>query len=479
MVEIDRRQFLASVAGLGAAALSGCVTRAGERGVAAIGFASAPFAELRTGHIGLGRRGPGAVRRLSAIIGARVAALCDLVPERVAAAQSILRGRGKSAAEFSGAEGWKGLCESPEVDLVFIATPSPRHAEMALYAMECGKHVAIEAPAAMTVDDCWRLVEASERTRRHCVQLESAIYAESRLLALGLVRGGFLGELLHGESDYAFDARAQIYAAPDRGGDRGYWRLKWRGAHAGDPAAALALAPMIPLMNINRGDRFDYLVSVQTDSAGADKFAAAAFGAANWRAGVHPAGGDAVMTAIRTVGGRTLLVRNAAGVARPPSRFTLLQGTKGVFGADDGDFRCARESRCGEGAHAFFDDERKARLREEFRHPLWRGRGKTAAVLERDDACDWLQELRLVHCLRNGLPTDADVYDLAAGCAAVELSERSCRARGEAQDVPDFTRGGWRAAAPRTIGDLGGGEDFGGENFRGGDREATKEAANV
>ncbi len=47
---------------------------------------------------------------------------------------------------------------------------------LATYAMEQGKHVAIEVPAAMTVAECWQLVDTTERTRRHCIMLENCCY---------------------------------------------------------------------------------------------------------------------------------------------------------------------------------------------------------------------------------------------------------------------------------------------------------------
>ena len=109
---------------------------------------------VRVGFIGLGMRGPGAVVRWTHIPGTKIVALCDLLPERVEKSQEILKNAGlPEAASYSGSEeAWKQLCERDDIDLVYIATDWKHHAAMGVYAMEHGKHEAIEVPAAMTLD---------------------------------------------------------------------------------------------------------------------------------------------------------------------------------------------------------------------------------------------------------------------------------------------------------------------------------------
>ena len=113
---------------------------------------------VRVGFIGLGMRGPGAVARWTHIPGTKIVALCDLLPERVEKSQEILKNAGlPAAASYSGEEdAWKKLCERDDIDLVYIATDWKHHAAMGVYAMEHGKHVAIEVPAAMTLDEIWQ-----------------------------------------------------------------------------------------------------------------------------------------------------------------------------------------------------------------------------------------------------------------------------------------------------------------------------------
>jgi len=137
------------------------------------GYAAPKIEKVRIGFVGLGHRGPAAVNRISFIDGVEIKALCDKVPGRVDAAQKILSGKGLPAAKaYTGEDGWKAMCESSDLDLIYICTPWSLHTPMAIYAMKHGKHAASEVPIAVTIDECWQLVETSEKTRKHCMMLE-------------------------------------------------------------------------------------------------------------------------------------------------------------------------------------------------------------------------------------------------------------------------------------------------------------------
>jgi len=458
----DRREFLKGTAWMGAAAaLSGCITKVGGEGTMS-GFAAKPVAKVRTAHVGLGMRGPAAVHRMSAIPGTEVAALCDLYQDRVDAQQKWLKENGKSAAkEYVGEEAYKALCES-DVDLVYITCPWQLHATIALYAMEHGKHVAIEVPAALTLEECWALVETSERTGCHCMQLENCCYGEAEMLSLNLVRKGLLGEIQHAEGAYIHALRALNYLDMAHGGYQNYWRLRWNQRHQGNPYPTHGLVPVMQVMNINRGDRFDYLNCIQCDPKCNDLFAAAKYGSESWQANVHPQCGDQSTTVIRTVKGHTLMVQHTVNAPRPYSRLNLVQGTKGILSgiafverekyvSNGNAVQIGWEEEVGKGCHEFFDYERLQKIREEYKHPLWKAAGELAVKMGGHGGMDFLMDLRLSYCLQNGLPLDQDVYDLAASCSLCELSDRSCRDRGNSVDVPDFTRGGWETAKPLGI----------------------------
>ena len=159
-----------------------------------LGLRTEPLDTVRVGFIGLGMRGPGAVSRFTYLEGVQIKALCDLLPDRVASAQKILADRGlPEAAGYSGEEGWKELCERDDIDLVYICTGWQLHVPMAVYAMQHGKHVAVEVPAATSVAECWQLVDVAEQTQRHCMMLENCVYDFFELTALNMAQHGLFG----------------------------------------------------------------------------------------------------------------------------------------------------------------------------------------------------------------------------------------------------------------------------------------------
>ena len=449
----DRRGFLKGTAWMGAtAALAGCATSGMKllgTGGSMAGFKVDPIKTVRVGHVGLGMRGPGAVHRMAAIPGMRVAALCDLHSSRVAREQAWLKENGSPVAEeYSGEEGWKALCES-DIDLVYLTTPWQLHAKMALYAMEHGKHVVIEVPAAMNLEECWALVETAERTRRHCMQLENCCYGQVEMLTLNLVRQGGLGELVHAEGAYIHDLRELNFKDPAEGGYQGYWRLKWNRDHFGNPYPTHGLVPFMQQMNVNRGDRFDYLTCVSTAQIGMDAYAKTTFGEDSWQAKLHPKCGDMSTAVIRTVKGKTIMIQHDVTTPRPYSRINRVTGTLGIV--DDYPFRVAIAEKPGAPAHAWMEEGPRSEFWKKYEHPLWKAAGELALKMGGHGGMDFLMDLRLAYCLQNGEPLDMDVYDLAASCSLSELTERSALNRGAPQDVPDFTRGGWKTAAPLGI----------------------------
>ncbi|MBP5284923.1 MAG: Gfo/Idh/MocA family oxidoreductase [Kiritimatiellae bacterium] len=447
----DRRQFLKGTAWMGAAAfVGGCVSRGHLSGGGSMqGFAAGPIRKVRVGCVGLGMRGPGAVQRLSAIPGVEVVALCDLYAERAERWNAWLKENGKpSARVYSGEEGYKALCDS-DLDLVYNTTPWQLHEPIARYAMESGKHVAIEVPAAMNLDECWSLVETSERTRRHCMQLENCCYGEIEMLTLNLVRLGKLGELVHAEGAYIHDLREGIYKSPEEGSYQGYWRLKWNVEHSGNIYPTHGLVPLMQAMDINRGDRFDYLTSVNSAQIGMLAYAREKFGPDSWQAREIPKSGDMSTTVIKTVKGKTIMVQHDVTSARPYSRINLVSGTQGIL--NDYPFRVAFAEKPGDPVHEWFGEERKNEVLEKYKHPLWKVAGEIAQKVGGHGGMDFLMDLRLAYCLQNGLPLDMDVYDLASSCSLCELCERSSDNRGASQDVPDFTGGTWRTTPPLGI----------------------------
>ncbi len=450
-MQLDRRSFIkaAAMAG-GAAGLtvgSGCqalkftgITSAGSM----MGFRADPVPELRVGVIGVGHRGPGAVGRLSSIEGVQITAISDLIEEKVDRQVKALKERGEAAPDryFGNPQEWRKLCESEKVDLVYLCTPWLCHTPMAVYAMQCGKHVVTEVPAAMTIDECWQLVETAEQTRRHCMMLENCCYGANEMMMLNMCRQGVLGELVHGEAAYIHDLRDSKFS---KTGYQDQWRLKWSLQHTGNPYPTHGLGPVCQYMNINRGDRFDYLTSVSSDQFGLSLKAKALYGDKSPEGRARYALGDMNTTVIRTYRGRTILVQHDTTSPRPYSRLNTISGTRGIVA--DYPLRAALEP----DTHSWLGEKELAELQKKYIHPLWDKSGEAAKKAGGHGGMDFLMDLRLCHCLRNGLPLDMDVYDAALWSSIVELSERSVRRNGGSVQVPDFTRGGWKTAEPLGI----------------------------
>jgi hypothetical protein len=438
----NRREFIrttvAAGIGLGVGTrLDGQVPSAAVDQFAA--FAAPPIETVRVGFVGLGHQGPPHVANLLRIEGVEIRALCDIVPEKVDRVSRMVveAGQQAPAAYTRGDEDFVRMCEEEDLDLVYNAAPWEWHVPICVAAMENGKHAATEVPAAMTLSECWRLVETAEKTRRHCVMMENCCYDRTELMILRMVRERLFGELLHAECGYLHDLRelklSDFY--------EGRWRVKHAIKHNADLYPTHGLGPVAQWFDINRGNQFDFLVSMATKSRGLNLYAEKKFGPASPEATQKYALGDIVNTLIRTRRGETILVTHDTNSPRPYSRKILLQGTEGLVRKYP-EQKIHVESRSK--PHAWEDAKE---FIDQYEHPLWaanRERAKGAG----HGGMDFIEDYRLIQCLREGQPMDMDVYDAAAISAVVELSERSIANRGRSIDIPDFTKGAWKARSP-------------------------------
>lgn len=400
-----------------------------------------PLETVRVGFVGLGMRGPGAVERFTYLDGVEINALCDLLPERVASSQRILTRRGfPEAAAYSGEEGWRELCERDDIDLVYICTPWQQHVEMAVYAMECGKHVALEVPAATSLAECWQLVDTAERTRRHCMMLENCVYDFFELTTLNMARQGLFGEILHVEGAYIHNLE------PFWDHYQGNWRLEFNQSHRGDVYATHGLGPACQLLDIHRGDRMRYLVAMDTRSVNGLEVAREKMDAETF------ANGDHTLTLIKTERGRTIHLQHNVYTPRPYSRMYQLTGTEGFankYPVEGYAFR--PEQLAGEvipdhenlSAHGFVPRTVKEALMERYKHPIVMEIEQKAREVGGHGGMDFIMDYRLVYCLQHGLPLDMDVYDAAEWSSMGALTAMSLEHGSAPVAVPDFTRGDW------------------------------------
>ena len=408
-----------------------------------LGFAAEPIEHVRVGLVGLGDRGTGAVHRFPYIEDATIVALCDLLPERVERAQGILEEHGAPRAlyEFSGEEGYKQLCERDDIDLVYLAVPWQLHTPIAVYAMEHGKHVAIEVPAATSIKECWDLVNTSERTRKHCMMLENCCYDFFELTCLNMIQQGVFGEVVHVEGSYChnLDPYWDQY--------QGDWRMTYNKDHHGDVYPTHGIGPVCQDINIHRGDKMNVLVSMDTDAFNGQEIADKRYGK-----GVVEkyANGDNTMTFIRTEKGKTILVEHNVVTPRPYNRMYQVTGTKGfankypneglALGADMVKAPVAYDDL---DAEEYMSDAERDALMAIYEHPIAKGIAEKAKQVGGHGGMDFIMDYRLIYCLHNGLPLDQDVYDAAEWSSLVELTEVSINHGSMPVVMPDFTRGEW------------------------------------
>jgi len=407
-----------------------------------LGFAAEPIEHVRVGIIGLGDRGTGAVGRFPYLEDATIVALCDLFPERVERAQRVLESLGAPRAihEFSGEEGYKELCALEDVDLVYLAVPWQKHTPFAVYAMEHGKHVAIEVPAATSIKECWDLVNTSERTRRHCMMLENCCYDFFELTCLNMAQHGLFGEVVHGEGSYSHNLE------PFWDGYQGDWRMTYNKDHHGDVYPTHGLGPVCQVLNIHRGDKMDMLVSVDTDAFAGQAKADERYGKG---AVPHYANGDNTSTIIRTHNGKTILIEHAVVTPQPYSRMYQLQGTMGFANKYPEEGLAIGAPQLKDIAYDNLDAEEymspaeRDALMEQYKHPIAVGVEEKALEVGGHGGMDFIMDYRLIYCLHHGLPLDQDVYDAAEWSSLVELTEVSINHGSMPVIMPDFTRGEW------------------------------------
>ncbi|MFJ1546072.1 Gfo/Idh/MocA family protein [Streptomyces sp. NPDC088246] len=389
---------------------------------------------VRVGIVGLGNRGGSMIDLFLAVTGVQVVAVCDPVKAKAgrAAAKVAAAGQPAPAVYTNGEDDYENLCKRGDIDFVYVATPWDFHFEMAKTAMLNGKHVGVECPIALQLDQLWELVDLSERTRRHCMQLENCCYGQNEMRVLRMAHAGLFGDLLHGAGAYNHDLRGLMF---DPQYYEGPWRRLWHTRLRGDLYPNHGFGPVANYMDINRGDR-----AVSITSAGSPSL-----GLAEYREKNMPAGdpswketyieSDRTISLVQTAKGRVIRLEHDVSTPHPYSRINSLGGTKGVF--EDYPARIYIEP---DHTDDNWGDFAKY---AQWDHWLWKEHANPPGG---HGGMDYMLVFRLMQCMRLGLVPDFDVYDAATWTSPVPLSHLSIRAKGAPQQIPDFTRGEWKKA---------------------------------
>ena len=402
------------------------------------GYAAPPIDIVRIGIVGIGSRGLGAVKRLRLIEGVEIKGICASVKERVDSPQELLKEMNMPPAKsyYRDEEVWKKMCQDPDLDLIYIVTPRTLHADMCIFSMENGKHAATEVPAVRKFEDTWRLVETSERTKKHCCILENCTYDFWALLNLNMARQGFYGEVIHADVGYLHDLR-------DRNVIKGSWRIDEYMERDGSLYPTHGLGPACQVLDINRGDRLDYLTSVSSDDFTMNvKIAELANRDDYYKKYVGRWGlGSINTTTLRTQKGKTIMLQYNTSNPLPYSRIQQVIGTEAITQKDPLPSRISR-------GHEWLSEEDTNAIAEKFTPRIVKLVGEMAKKVGGHGGQDFLMDWRLMDGLGNELPIDQDVYDAAAWSSVVPLSEWSVANSAAPVSIPDYTCGSFLSNTP-------------------------------
>lgn len=411
------------------------------------GYAAPKISRVRIGIIGTGNRGSHHAGTIARVSDTEIKAAADVLPERFDRIKKNLENTDHNPEYYSGSdEAWKELCERNDLDLVLITTPTYMHAKMAVYAMEQGKHVITEVPAAVTIDECWDIVKTSERTKKHCMMMENYSFMPFHITTLNMAKQGFFGEIVHGDGAYNTSKMGNNFSKSM------YWNMWWLrlyGSRKGNIYPTHAMGTIAQMMNINRGDQLDFLISVESkdfmmkekakELAKDDPFFEE-FAKMEYR-------GNMSSMLIKTKEGRTLNIQHDATSPSPHNQIHGVYGTKGAVLYDPAPPRIST------GNHKWVDKKHYDELIQKFKPGLLHKfedfrKGLGADIKSGHGGSDLINVWHIIDCLRTGLPLDQDVYDAAAFSSVVELSEWSVRNNSNSIKIPDFTAGSWKNNKP-------------------------------
>ncbi len=440
MTPLDRRDFVKAGAGtaLGVSLAPGALLGRDR---------NAASDRLRLGFIGMGGRGTWLLGLALQRDDTEIKAVCDIVPEKAQhAADAVTEAGGKGPRQFTaGEEDYLNLLERDDIDAVIIATPWLWHTTMAIAAMERGKAVGVEVPAATTVQECWDLVETHERTGMPFMMMENVCYRRDVMAVLQIVREGLLGEMMHLHCGYQHDLRAVKFNPGAEFGPGANGEAVWRTYHSihrnGELYPTHGIGPVANWLDINRGNLFVSLTSHATKTRGLHEYIVAQGGEDHPNADVRFKLGDIVTTVIHTRNGETVMVSHDTNLPRPYSLAFRVQGTRGLWMNDN---RSIYIEGVSPEAHRWESFES---YQETYDHPLWKRYAEDAEG-GGHGGMDFFVMNAFVEAVKRGEPTPLDVYDAAAWSVIGPLSEQSIAMGSHPVAFPDFTGGLWAKRKP-------------------------------
>ena len=441
---LNRRKFIKASAIAGTAAMVTPKTL----------FSKSKNKKIKLGFIGTGLRGQWMVHLSTKYPEVSIPSICDIDDSMIASTLNILKKSGREQPRIynNGNEDFINMVKNEELDAVYIATPWEWHHPMAIASMKNDIHVATEVPAALTVQDCWDLVNTSEKTNKNCMIMENVSYRRDVMAVLNMARAGMFGEILHCQGGYQHDLRhvkfndgKQPYGGGVEFGTKGFSEARWRTQHSidrnGDLYPTHGLGPVSNILDINRGNSMSFLTSMSTQARGLNKYIIDNGGKNHPNAKINFKCGDIVTTNIKCQNGQTIILSHDTNNPRPYSLNFRVQGTKGIWQKDNRSIYLE-----GLSPESHIWDSEDSYLNQ-FDHPLWK-KFEAKASGSGHGGMDFFVLRAFINSVKNGTKPPLDVYDAASLSVISPLSEKSIRLGSAAVKIPDFTRGKWKNKKP-------------------------------
>lgn len=413
------------------------------------GFRAPKLDVVRVAFVGVGKRGYPHVTQLSIIEGVEIVGICDLYQDLADRSAAYVEEKtGKRPPTFcKGDTDYLRMFKEVKPDAVIICPSWEWHARITCDAMKNGAHAFTEVPIAIKMDELWDIVNTSEVTKKHCMQMENVNYGRDELMFLNMVRQGVIGDLLHGEAAYIHELRSEMHE--DQRGT-GSWRTYHYANGNGNLYPTHGLGPVAQYMSLARTeDNFGRLVSFSSPALGRAAYAKKKFPADHKWNKLNFKAGDMNTSIIKTTMGRTVLVEWDETSPRPYSRMNLIQGVLGTLAGFP--TRVAGEQLGSGNYHEWIEGGGLDPIYEKYDHPLWKRVGPLALKMGGHGGMDYVMLYRIIECLRKGEPMDQNLYEGAFWSAVTPLSEQSVAQGGMPIVFPDFTRGDWKTTAPLGI----------------------------
>jgi len=395
--------------------------------------------KVKIGYIGLGRRGTYVLKKnFSCMEDVEVTAICDQSVARMEEARKFVIENNHHDPIMT--TNYKDIINNPEIDAVIIMIGWSGRPAMAVEAMNAGKYTAIEVGCSDTLQECYDIVEAYERTGSPIMMLENCCYGRREMMVLNMVKQGLFGDIIHCTGGYHhYLNEVELFKDIDKEEIPHYRLAKYRDMNR-ENYPTHELGPIAKVLSINRGNRFVSLTSFGSKSLGIKTYARDHIGADSVYATTDYKQSDIVNTFLTCANGETVMITLDTTLPRAYySRNFSVRGTTGI----------SSEER-----RVVYLDSMEERIEDneeemfaKYDHPL-HAEYVVKGVKEGHGGMDWLVCRAFIEAVKNGTNTPIDAYDTATWLAVGALSEQSIANGSTPVEFPDFTGGKWQNREP-------------------------------